>query len=93
MVPENGYSALAGKGLETVKLQSLSKVSTQVSYSPVRPEAETLVRSLLAHKGNKEATALGGDTKLSLYGTSPVEVSRDTVTVNLSASALQLDRE
>lgn len=72
---------------------SLTGIETSVSYSPVRPKAETLVRALLAHKGNTEAEALGGDVRLSLYGTSPVEVSRDVVTVNLSASALQLDRE
>lgn len=72
---------------------SLATVSTQISCSPVRPDAETLVRALLAHAGTKNALSLGGTTRLSLYGTSPVEVSRDTVTVNLSASALQLDRE
>lgn len=72
---------------------SLAPVTAQVSYSPVRPDAETHVRALLAHAGNKTALSLGGNTRLSLYGTSPVEVSRDTVTVNLSASALQLDRE
>lgn len=71
----------------------LTRTTAQVSYSPVRPDAETLVRALLANPGNKEAFPLGGETKLSLFGTNPVEVSRDTVTVNLSASALQLDRE
>jgi len=34
LVPENGYSALAGKGLETVKLQSLSKACLEVSTDP-----------------------------------------------------------
>jgi len=72
---------------------SLTTISAQLSYSPVRPDAETLVRSLLAQPSTKGAQSLGGNTRLSLYGTSPVEVSRDTVTVNLSASALQLDRE
>ncbi len=72
---------------------SLTKVTADVSYSPVRPNAETLVRALIAHAGTRDATALGGETRLSLYGTSPVEVSRNVVTVNLSASALQLDRE
>ena len=71
---------------------SLTPVHTQVSYSPVRPKAENLVRTLLAHPSSKQAASLGGDVKLSLYGISPVEVSRDVVTVNLSASALQLDR-
>lgn len=72
---------------------SLAPVQTQVSYSPVRPKAENLVRALLSYPGGKEAAPLGGDVKLSLYGISPVEVSRNVVTVNLSASALQLDRE
>ncbi len=72
---------------------SLATTVAEVSYSPVRPDAETLTRVLLAHAGTKQATALGGETRLSLYGTTPVEVSRNTVTVNLSASALQLDRE
>ena len=72
---------------------SLTTVETQVSYSPVRPKAESLVRSLLAHAGTKEATAIGGSVRLSLYGISPVEVSRNVVTINLGASALQLDRE
>ncbi|MBP3648023.1 MAG: GerMN domain-containing protein [Clostridia bacterium] len=72
---------------------SLTAVTSQSSCSPVRPDAETLIRTLLSHAGTKTASSLGGSTRLSLYGTSPVEVSRDTVTVNLSASALQLDRE
>lgn len=71
---------------------SLSTVETEVSYSPTRPKAETLVRSLLSQSSSKSATALGGNVRLSLYGTNPVEVSRDTATVHLSASALQLDR-
>lgn len=72
---------------------SLSPVSTQIAFSPVRTEAETLVRALLAHAGTKDVSSVGGSTKLTLYGTSPVETSRDVVTVNLGASALQLDRD
>lgn len=72
---------------------SLAAVESEVAYSPVRPQAESLVRALLVHPSGKEAAALGGDVRLSLYGTSPVEVSRDTVTINLSASALQLSRQ
>ena len=72
---------------------SLTKVPVQVAYSPARPKAESLVRTLLSHSSGTEAASLGGDVRLSLYGKSPVEVSRDVVTVNLSASALQLDRE
>lgn len=72
---------------------SLTPVESTVAFSPVRPDAETVVRALLAFAGDRNASAVGRDVKLSLYGTNPVEVSRDTVTVNLSASALQLDRE
>lgn len=72
---------------------SLTPVEAQVVYSLVRPRAESVVRALIAHAGNKAASSLGGDVRLSLYGTSPVEVSRNVATVNLSASALQLDRE
>jgi len=71
---------------------SLTEVETEVSYSPTRPKAETLVRALLAHPSSKASASLGGDVRLSLYGASPVEVSRDTATIHLSASALQLDR-
>lgn len=71
----------------------LTTVRASVSFSPVRPKAENLVRVLLAQSNSAEATALGGSVRLSLYGTTPVEVSRDVVTINLSASALQLDRE
>lgn len=72
---------------------SLTTVETDVTYSPVRPHADSLVRTLLGHSGTKEAKPLGGGVKLSLYGISPVEVSRNVATVNLGASALQLDRE
>lgn len=86
------YAADASLFLPSHDGISLQAVETQVSYSPVRPKAENLVRALLSHPSSKQAASLGGDVKLSLYGISPVEVSRDVVTVNLSASALQLDR-
>lgn len=72
---------------------TLTTVSTQVTYAPTRPQAESLVRALLAFAGNGEASAVGGSVRLSLFGANPVEVSRDVATVNLSPSALQLDRE
>lgn len=71
----------------------LTTVQTEVAYSPVRPNAESLVRALLAYPSSEAASSIGGSVRLTLYGTSPVEVSRDVVTINLSASALQLDRE
>ena len=53
---------------------------------------ESLVRALLNHSGTSTAAALGGNVKLALYGANPVEVSRNAATVNLAASALQLNR-
>lgn len=72
---------------------SLTHVDTEVTFSLVRPAAESIARALLAHGGTKEASSLGGSVRLSLYGANPVEISRDVATVNLSASALKLDRE
>ena len=71
----------------------LTSIETDVTFSLVRPAAETVMRTLLSYPGNREASSLGGEVRLSLYGANPVEVSRDVVTVNLSASALQLDRK
>lgn len=63
-----------------------------VTFSAARLDAESIIRALLAHPGNGVAAPLGGEVKLSLFGANPVEVSGDVATVNLSASALQLDR-
>lgn len=70
----------------------LSALTAQVSFSAARPHAESLVRALLSHPGDGMASPVGGNVKLSLSGANPVEVSRDVATVNLAASALQLDR-
>ncbi len=72
---------------------SLVDIETEVSFSLVRPAAETVTRTLIAQAGNREHSSLGGEVRLSLYGANPVEVSRNVATVNLSASALQLDRQ
>lgn len=66
---------------------------TKVPFSPTRPNAESLMLSLLNYPGDGLVSAIGGSVKLSLYGVSPVEVSNDVATVNLSASALQLSRK
>ena len=70
----------------------LTPVSAQVSFSPARTHAESILRALLSYAGDGVARSLGGNVQLALYGVNPVEVSRDTVTVNLAASALQLGR-
>lgn len=71
----------------------LTTVTSQVSFSSARPYAESLVRALLSYTGDGEASPVGGDVHLSLYGVNPVEISRDVATVNLAATALQLSRD
>ena len=71
----------------------LIAVTDLIPLSEGRLVAESIVRLLLEQPGSSIASPLGGDVKLSLYGANPVEVSGDVATVNLSASALQLDRK
>lgn len=71
----------------------LISVTEPITLSEGRMTAESLVRLLLEQPGSAIASPLGGDVKLSLYGANPVEVSGDVATINLSASALQLDRK
>ena len=87
------YTAPAYFYLPTHDGLQLIAVNADVVFSPTRPEAESLVRALLAYVGDGAASAVGGEVRLSLYGANPVEVSRDVVTVNLAANALQLSRE
>jgi hypothetical protein len=70
----------------------LLSITDTVAFSAARLNAESITRALLAHAGNGVAAPLGGEVKLSLFGANPVEVSGGVATVNLSASALQLDR-
>jgi len=72
------------------RLMSLTDI---IPFSAARLDAESVIRALLVHPSNGVASSLGGDVKLSLYGANPVEVSGDVATVNLAASALQLDRK
>jgi len=71
----------------------LTTVTNTITLSEGRLTEESIVRLLLEQPGNAVASPLGGDVKLSLYGANPVEISGDVATVNLSASALQMDRE
>ncbi|MBE0600773.1 MAG: GerMN domain-containing protein, partial [Firmicutes bacterium] len=71
----------------------LIAVTDTIPLSEGRLVAESIVRLLLEQPGSSIASPLGGDVKLSLFGANPVEVSGDVATVNLSASALQLDRK
>jgi len=72
---------------------TLGSVLVDVDFSAARPEAESLVRALLSQPETGTLSSLGGGVKLSLYGVNPVEKSRNVVTVNLGASALQMDRK
>ena len=87
------YTAPATLYLPRHDGMSLAPVAAEVAYSPTRPDAESLARALLAYAGNGDVSSVGGSVRLSLYGVNPVEVSRDVVTVNLAANALQLGRE
>lgn len=71
----------------------LISLTDSVAFSAARLDAESVIRALLLYPGNGVSSPLGGDVKLSLYGANPVEVSGDVATVNLAASALQLDRK
>ncbi len=71
----------------------LIAVNSTITLSEGRLTAESMVRLLLEQPGGSATSPLGGDVKLSLYGANPVEISGDVATVNLSASALQLDRQ
>lgn len=71
----------------------LSGVPTEVMLSASKPIAESIVQALLLHEGDGIVSSIGRSVSLSLYGSNPVELSRDVATVNLAASALQLDRQ
>lgn len=51
--------------------------------------AESLVASVLEFGSNDQVSALVDGTALSLFGTDPVELSRNICTVNLGSSALE----
>ena len=70
----------------------LASLSQEIALNPSRPAAESVARTLLSHEGTGLVSAIGGPVRLSLYGVNPVEVSNGVATVNLAASALQLDR-
>ena len=87
------YTAQATMYLPRFGSKRLQSISEPVAFSASRMEAESVIRALLAYAGNGMVGSLGGEVKLSLFGANPVEVSGDVATVNLAASALQLERE
>lgn len=64
-----------------------------LSLNHAQHSAQTLVQALLAQPATEETQALGNGVTLSLYGASPVEVSCGVCTVNLAATALQLEQQ
>lgn len=87
------YTAPATLYLPRYDGHVLGSMTVEVSFSAARPEAESLVRALLSQQETGTLSSLGGGVKLSLFGVNPVEQSRNVVTVNLGASALQMDRK
>lgn len=64
-----------------------------LSLSHAQHSALPLVQALLAQSATQETQALGNGVALSLYGASPVDVSCGVCTVNLAATALQLEQQ
>lgn len=87
------YTAPATLYLPRYDNTLLGAQQTEVTFSAARPDSESLVRALLAQPDTGTLSSLGGGVKLALYGVNPVEQSRNVVTVNLAASALQMDRK
>lgn len=62
----------------------------RISYSASRHPAEAALKQLFAFAGNSAAAKLTQEITLQLSTVNPVEISGDTATVNLGASALTL---
>ena len=99
---EAKYTAPDGDGIlaesREYKMYFPGKDGLHLVYRNVRLEAadlndtaEMLVRSLVTFEGDGEAKKLGGTRPLDLCGAHPIEISGGVCTVNLTASALQLN--
>ena len=87
------YASTATLYLPRYDSNLLGALQAEVMFSAARPDAESLVRALLSQPETGTLSSLGGGVKLALYGVNPVEQSRNVATVNLAASALQMDRK
>ncbi|MGN0780042.1 MAG: GerMN domain-containing protein [Aristaeellaceae bacterium] len=92
-----GDEALRYTAQAALYLPNRSKQKLIVRYETMElrydvHSARTIVETLLRYPDTDDTASLGGGVKLALYGSTPVEVSGGICTVNLSASALQLDR-
>ncbi len=87
------YSAEVTLFLPRHQSTRLASITQTIPMTAAKPQTESIVRALLNYEGDGLVSPVGGTVKLSLYGANPVESSRNVVTVNLAASALQLDRK
>ena len=85
------YTTRATVFLPRVDGVRLIAQQVDLKLSAGRHGAEEVLRALLDYPGNALAAPLSRTVKLQLNGTSPVEISRDVATVNLTASAHQLE--
>jgi len=66
---------------------------SQVLFSASRHEAETAVRALLTYPETDDCLPAGKGVTIQLTGNTPVEISHDVCSVNLTPSCLALDME
>ena len=95
--PENdtrqSYSQTLLLYLPSLDGTQLLSVPQTVNLSASQHSAAALCETLLAHPGTDVTAPVGGDVTISLTDTDAVEVSGQTVTVILAASALRLSHE
>lgn len=84
------YTAKAQLYLPSPDSQQLKPQTIDFAMSHARPNAHEAVSALLSYPANAEVRSLGGDTKLTLFGRTPVEVCGGVCTINLASSALAL---
>ena len=93
--PANGdsliYTSTVPLYLPSQDGQRLLTEYVSLPLSHGRHNAEAIVQELLRRPGTQQTQSLGGGISLSLYGHQPVTVSCGVCTVNLAATALQLD--
>lgn len=86
------HTATAALYLPSTDGQRLLTRYTTLTLDHARHSAEALVQVLLAQSATSDTQSLGNGVALSLYGDSPVEVSCGICSVNLAATALQLEQ-
>ncbi len=87
------YQATATLFLPRTDGVRLVAQQTQVTLPAGRHGAEAVMRALLSFPGNATVSPLCKTVQLQLAGANPVEVSGEVATVNLNASAAQLEHK